>query len=61
MNRFEFYEKQYFHELASRERMQTILQIPFAVVVSLVAILASFVKDYESGGNDDYQESHRFR
>lgn len=51
MNRFEFYEKQYFHELASRERMQTILQIPFAVVVSLVAILASFVKDYESGGN----------
>ena len=51
MNRFEFYEKQYFHELASRDRMQTILQIPFAVVVSLVAILASFVKDYETSGN----------
>lgn len=51
MNRFEFYEKQYFHELASRDRMQTILQIPFAIVVSLVAILASFVKDYESSGN----------
>ena len=53
INQFEFYEKQYFHELTSRDRIQSLLQIPFAIVASLVAILASFIKDYQPAAGSD--------
>ncbi|OBP15168.1 hypothetical protein A5320_07225 [Rheinheimera sp. SA_1] len=34
--------------------MQSLLQIPFAITVSLIAILASFIKDYQSDADSSH-------
>lgn len=45
--RFEFFEKFYFHELESREQMNTRIQIPLAMLVSIVGALGFMVQNFE--------------
>lgn len=47
MTQFEFYEKQFMHELEGRNRMHTLLQIPFALLVSVISVHAAIIKDYQ--------------
>jgi hypothetical protein len=47
MKNLEFYEKQFQFELEGRNRMHTLLQIPFALLVSAVSVAAALLKDYK--------------
>ncbi|MBX2834249.1 MAG: hypothetical protein KTR28_04665 [Micavibrio sp.] len=42
-----FYERVYFHEIDTRDRLNSRLQLPFAVIVSLVGILGYFLRQID--------------
>jgi hypothetical protein len=45
--RFEFFEKLYFHELESREQTNTRIQIPLALLVSIIGALGFMIQNFE--------------
>lgn len=49
--RFELYEKLYFHEVEAREKISSRLQIPLALLLSMVSVYAILVKgiSFEDG------------
>lgn len=46
---YPFYEKLYFHEIEAREQMTTRLQIPLALLISIVGALGFMVQNLERG------------
>lgn len=46
-SRFEFFEKLYFHELESREQMNTRIQIPLALLISIIGALGFMIQNFE--------------
>lgn len=48
---YEFYEKLYFHEVEAREQMTTRLQIPLALLISIVGALGFMIQNLERGEN----------
>lgn len=45
-NRLDLYEKLYFHEIDVRERLNTRLQTPMALIISLIGALAFMLQNY---------------
>lgn len=43
---FEFYEKLYFHEAEAREKIAARLQIPLAILLSIISLYGYFLKGY---------------
>jgi hypothetical protein len=50
--RFELYEKIYFHEVESREKLSSRLQIPLALLLSIASVYALIVKGVSFSNND---------
>lgn len=47
---FQLYEKLYFHEIDSREKLNSRLQTPLTLIVSFVGVLAFFLQNYGHQG-----------
>lgn len=43
-NLFELYEKLYFHEVESKEKISSRLQIPLAILLAIIGVLSHIVK-----------------
>ncbi|ERP90556.1 hypothetical protein Q666_13270 [Marinobacter sp. ES-1] len=44
INRFELYEKLYFHEVEAREKLAARLQIPLALILSIISVYSVMIK-----------------
>ncbi len=44
INRFELYEKLYFHEVEAREKIASRLQIPLALILSIISVYSVMIK-----------------
>lgn len=53
-SRFEFFEKLYFHELESREQMNTRIQIPLALLISIIGALGFMIQNFERDNKDGW-------
>lgn len=48
---FELYEKLYFHEVEAREKISVRLQIPLAILLSMISVYAYLIKGISIGNN----------
>lgn len=49
---FELYEKLYFHEIDMREKLNGRLQLPLAVLISVIGALAFMLRNFSNSGNN---------
>ncbi|MBF0163336.1 MAG: hypothetical protein HQM01_02330 [Magnetococcales bacterium] len=43
---FQLYEKMYFHEIDAREKINSRLQLPLALIISLIGVLGLFIHNF---------------
>lgn len=43
---FQLYEKMYFHEIDAREKINSRLQLPLALIISLIGVLGFFIQNF---------------